>query len=315
MAGAGYKLFNTGDVLTAAQVNTYLQEQAVMVFASAAARTTALSGVLAEGMMSYLQDTNAVEVYDGSAWVSVGSTGDITGVTAGTGISGGGTSGTVTITNSMATEITAAGDIIIGTGSGTFDNLPIGTTGQILTADTTVSPYKVKWATAASSSSGLTLITSTTVSAATSKSVDNCFSSTYANYLVHIVFTTGAASNQDISFRLRVSSSDSNANYTNRRLIANQNGVSTDTDTLGTDEFYLGNLDNSYVNSISFNIYNPFATTYTSYYSMGSCFYSGFLQNITNTGNHKANTSYDGFTLLSGSNMTGTIRIYGYQNS
>lgn len=151
MAGAGYKLFNTGDVLTAAQVNTYLQEQVVMVFANATARTTALSGVLAEGMVSYLKDTNATEVYDGSAWVGIGNSGDITGVTAGTGISGGGTSGTVTITNSMATEITAAGDIIIGTGSGTFDNLPIGTTGQVLTADTTVSPYKVKWATAASS--------------------------------------------------------------------------------------------------------------------------------------------------------------------
>jgi hypothetical protein len=99
MAGAGYKLFNTGDVLTAAQVNTYLQEQAVMVFASAAARTTALSGVLAEGMMSYLQDTNAVEVYDGSAWVSVGSTGDITGITTGTdsGLTGGVTSGNATL--------------------------------------------------------------------------------------------------------------------------------------------------------------------------------------------------------------------------
>jgi hypothetical protein len=84
-------------------------------------------------------------------WIN-NDTGDITGVTAGTGISGGGTSGTVTITNSMATEITAAGDIIVGTGSGTFDNLPIGTTGQVLTADTTVSPYKVKWATAASGS-------------------------------------------------------------------------------------------------------------------------------------------------------------------
>jgi len=149
MAGAGYKLFQTGDVLTAAQVNTYLNEQTVMVFASAAARTSALTSVLAEGMVSYLQDTNAVEVYDGSAWVSIGASGDITGVTAGTGISGGGTSGTVTITNAMATEITAAGDIIVGTGSGTFDNLPIGTTGQVLTADTSVSPYKVKWAAAA----------------------------------------------------------------------------------------------------------------------------------------------------------------------
>lgn len=157
MAGAGYKLFNTGDVLTAAQVNTYLQEQVVMVFANAAARTTALSSVLAEGMVSYLKDTDALEIYSGSAWVGYGS-GDITGVTAGTGISGGGTSGTVTITNAMATEITAAGDIIVGTGSGTFDNLPIGTTGQVLTADTTVSPYKVKWATTSGASAAGCLI-------------------------------------------------------------------------------------------------------------------------------------------------------------
>lgn len=78
--------------------------------------------------------------------------GDITAVTAGTGLTGGGTSGAVTLTNDMATTITAAGDIVVGTGSGTYDNLPIGTTGQVLTADTTVSPYKVKWATASAAS-------------------------------------------------------------------------------------------------------------------------------------------------------------------
>jgi len=86
-------------------------------------------------------------------WVT-NDVGDITAVTAGTGITGGGTTGAVTITNSMATEIAASGDIIVGTGAGTFDNLPIGTTGQVLTADTTVSPYKVKWATPASAGSG-----------------------------------------------------------------------------------------------------------------------------------------------------------------
>ena len=96
MAGAGYKLFNTGDVLTAAQVNTYLMQQSVMVFANSTARTTALSGVLAEGMLSYLQDTNAVEKYDGSSWAAIAA-GDIEGVTAGTGLTGGGTSGTVTL--------------------------------------------------------------------------------------------------------------------------------------------------------------------------------------------------------------------------
>jgi hypothetical protein len=66
MAGAGYKLFNT-----AAQVNTYLQEQTVMVFADAAARTTALASVLAEGMFSYLKDTDVLQYYSGSAWVTV----------------------------------------------------------------------------------------------------------------------------------------------------------------------------------------------------------------------------------------------------
>lgn len=71
MAGAGYKLFVAGDILTAAQVNTYLNEQSVMRFANAAARTSALTSVLAEGMVSYLDDTNSVEVYNGSAWTAI----------------------------------------------------------------------------------------------------------------------------------------------------------------------------------------------------------------------------------------------------
>ena len=72
MAGAGYKAFADGDVLTAAQVQTFLQDQAVMRFADASARTTGLGGAVAEGMVSYLQDTDTVEVYDGSAWVGLG---------------------------------------------------------------------------------------------------------------------------------------------------------------------------------------------------------------------------------------------------
>jgi hypothetical protein len=73
MAGAGYKLFATGDVLTASQVNTYLMQQTIMVFANSTARTTALSGVLAEGMFSYLTDTNSTEYYDGSTWQGISS--------------------------------------------------------------------------------------------------------------------------------------------------------------------------------------------------------------------------------------------------
>lgn len=145
-AGLGFKTFTTGEVLTAADVNGYLM-QGVLVFASEAARNAAITSPQ-EGQFAYTKDNNSLWYYTGSAWAASGATGDIEGVTAGVGISGGGTSGTVTITNDMATTITASGDIVIGTGNGTYDNLPIGTTGQVLTADTTVSPYKVKWAAA-----------------------------------------------------------------------------------------------------------------------------------------------------------------------
>ena len=93
-------------------------------------------------------------------WVT-NDVGDITAVTAGTGISGGGTSGAVTITNSMATEITAKADLIVGTGSATFDNLPVGTNGQVLTADSTVSPTGLKWATPSSGGFSYTSYTPT----------------------------------------------------------------------------------------------------------------------------------------------------------
>jgi hypothetical protein len=70
-AGLGYIEFSTGDVLTATAANGYLASQVVMVFASAAARTSAIASPQ-EGMFSYLKDTNATEYYSGSAWVAVG---------------------------------------------------------------------------------------------------------------------------------------------------------------------------------------------------------------------------------------------------
>jgi hypothetical protein len=96
-------------------------------------------------------------------WVT-DAAGDITGVTAGTGISGGGTSGTVTVTNSMATAIDAKGDLLAGTAADTIDRIAVGANNTVLTADSSTATG-LKWATPAGG--GMTLISTTTLTGAT----------------------------------------------------------------------------------------------------------------------------------------------------
>ena len=71
MAGApaGYRTFNAGDVLTAAQVQTFLQDQVVAVYADEAAADEALPSP-AEGQFRYLRDTDDFQVYSGEAWLN-----------------------------------------------------------------------------------------------------------------------------------------------------------------------------------------------------------------------------------------------------
>lgn len=149
-AGLGFKDFVTGEVLTAADVDGYLMQN-IWVFASTAARDAAVTAP-AEGNFAFTKDTDSLWYYNGAAWVASGATGDIEGVTAGIGISGGGTSGTVTVTNSMATAIDAKGDLVVGTGADTFSKLTVGTNGYLLTADS-AEATGLKWAAAAGGSS------------------------------------------------------------------------------------------------------------------------------------------------------------------
>lgn len=156
-AGQGFKTFVTGEVLTAGDVNGYLM-QGINVFTNATARDAAITAP-AEGQFAFTKDNNSLWYYDGAAWVASGATGDIEGVTAGVGISGGGTSGTVTITNSMATAIDAKGDLVAGTGADAFSRLAVGANNTVLTADSTTATG-LKWAAAASGPTGYTLLNS-----------------------------------------------------------------------------------------------------------------------------------------------------------
>ena len=133
-------LFAAGDIVTIINLGAGV----CTITAGTATVTTSGSLALAQNQGGVLRFTSA------SAAIffqfATPASGDIEGVTAGTGISGGGTSGTVTITNSMATEIDAKGDLIVGTGADTFARLPVGTDNFTLVADSSVSPQGLKWA-------------------------------------------------------------------------------------------------------------------------------------------------------------------------
>jgi hypothetical protein len=70
------KVFTAGEVLAASDVNSFLMDQTIMVFAGTAARGSAITTPI-EGMYVHLNDTNALEYYNGSAWVpAVASSGE-----------------------------------------------------------------------------------------------------------------------------------------------------------------------------------------------------------------------------------------------
>lgn len=65
-----YKVFSNGNVLNASDLNDYLMNQSVMVFADSAARSAALTTPV-EGMLTWLQDSNKYQFYNGTAWTDL----------------------------------------------------------------------------------------------------------------------------------------------------------------------------------------------------------------------------------------------------
>jgi len=214
----------------------------------------------------------------------------------------------------MATTITAAGDIVVGTGSGTYDNLPIGTTAQVLTADTTVSPYKVKWATPAAAASGLTLIKRATVSAAASTTTvfDGMFTNTYQNYLIVIENAFGSTG-ATLRFQWRLAAvTQAGGNYY---------GVSTSIDYSGSTVNILSSAatfmgittlgtsagDGAAAQMTVTNVRNAAAPVIYGNSTSISGSKSGFLGT-----KYAVDASLDGFILsLSTGNITCTVSVYG----
>ena len=70
--GSGFRTFTAGEILTASNVQNYLQDQVVMTFAGSAARSSAIGTAnFEEGMLTYLTDVNKLQVYTGAEFEDV----------------------------------------------------------------------------------------------------------------------------------------------------------------------------------------------------------------------------------------------------
>jgi hypothetical protein len=164
-------------------------------------------------------------------------------------------------------------------------------------------------------SPGLVLVGSASPSAAGTVSIDNCFTSTYDNYLVVSRLSRTNAGN--INLRYRVGGVDATgANYNNQAVQAGANSASAGAafSTGQTSAVAIGDSGGVDNNSASITITSPALATPTNAMSTNS-YLNGTVIAITGS-YHSLSTAYDGITFFpAAGTITGTIRVYGYANS
>lgn len=164
---------------------------------------------------------------------------------------------------------------------------------------------------------GLNLIATSTFSAAASVSVNNCFTSTYANYRV-LINISAATANADFYMRYRVGGVDATgSDYVTQRI--QQSGGTVSGSGTGATQAYIGILSNPYptASATTIDVLDPQIAAWSKimgsymYQDSGTSVYNHYISVV-----HRAATAYDGFSLIpSSGNVSGTVRVYGYRNS
>jgi hypothetical protein len=165
---------------------------------------------------------------------------------------------------------------------------------------------------------GLVYITQANPSGVTSVSVNNCFTSAYENYRIVVNISSWAVADGNIGLRLRASGTDATTNYLSQRHGGAGGTSFGSANVLGTDEMYLGSFINAAPRGC-FAAHDILAPQITSQTVMrGSLGWLDVVNgsSVATVWNAQTSaTSYDGFTLIGTQSFTGTIRVYGYQNS
>jgi hypothetical protein len=155
-------------------------------------------------------------------------------------------------------------------------------------------------------------------SAATSVSLNGIFNSTYENYRIVLNITTTSA-DTTATMKLRVANSDdSTTSYSYARNIVNRAGsagaeAASDVST----GWVIGQADSAnqkHWMGTTIDMLMPFLTQVTAFNQVGTFLSTAAVFFGTAGGGiHFADTSYDGFSIISSSGtITGTVSVYGY---
>ena len=222
-----YKTFANGFPLPASDLNNFLMNQSVIVFADSAARGSAIPSPVT-GMLTYLEDTNAYESWNGSAYTDINDN-------------------TAAIPKST---VTTSQDLIVADGASSVTRLGVGTDDQVLS----VVAGAVAWADAGGGGGSMTLLASGAFPSANVLNITSL--PTGYKYFAVYLDNISTATNQRPRLTL-------NADGTNRYGSAAIGDTATTTIEKNYQSFRLhqGDILNSSSSSVWIEIYDPAKTS------------------------------------------------------
>lgn len=166
---------------------------------------------------------------------------------------------------------------------------------------------------------GLEFVGSYTLTTGLTPTVSNIFTSAYTNYRVMLSLTCASTSANYFFARLTSGGTPATSGYVagTRWYDSNSYGGIINGDTR-LDRFTLGPIHNTIRADGFVDFFSPAVAAHTSIVSQTQGLYSGYYYTTSfNGGYHGTASSYDGIQFFDAqtSNVSGTIRVYGYRNS